>query len=225
MAYRTSKEKQIQKDAMKERIMRSAAKIFEEKGYNGTTVKAIVDEAKTSVGNFYFYFKNKETLFELLYDEMLEITNKVSDFALKNCENVVEGFCRSKTSELWIFQNYRRLARAMFVEAAGLNPVFEEKRSQLIMKSNERIDQVFSNLNKSGQLNLSDTKLAALLCNGTMYSVIVDWLQRNDETLLLDYAYEIICYNLNALNIDHEEIKVREYIRKTVIDMEDNFTF
>ncbi len=47
---------------MREKILFSARKLFLEKGYSKTTLKDIVKDAETSIGNCYFYYKNKETI-------------------------------------------------------------------------------------------------------------------------------------------------------------------
>ncbi len=46
-----------------------AVKIFQQKGFNATTVKDITDAAGTSIGNFYRYFENKEQIFLELIDQ------------------------------------------------------------------------------------------------------------------------------------------------------------
>ena len=71
MVYKSSNETQKRKDLKKKHIIDIATKVFAN-GYHGTTVKNVVEEADISVGTFYFYFKNKEDLFETLYDELSE---------------------------------------------------------------------------------------------------------------------------------------------------------
>jgi AcrR family transcriptional regulator len=47
---------------MRNRLLDEAWKLFSEQGYDATTMQDIVREAETSIGNAYFYFKNKESL-------------------------------------------------------------------------------------------------------------------------------------------------------------------
>lgn len=220
MVYRTSKETQMHKDARRKHIILSASRLFAQKGYKNTSIKNIVEETQLSVGTFYFYFKNKEELFQIIYDQMIVLFNKVFYLVLKNAGSIVRGFCRSKTSELWLFQRFRGIAKAFMVETAGMVPSFETKRSELFKQSNHRVELIFENLIKNKKLEYSNPRTAALLCNGTMYSIIMDWLLGIDKKKLTDYALPIINYNLNAFKIKYSEPEVKEYIKETIMDMD-----
>ena len=54
---------------MREKILSSAARLFLKKGYEATTMQDIVAGARTSIGNVYFYFENKEALAWALLEE------------------------------------------------------------------------------------------------------------------------------------------------------------
>jgi Transcriptional regulator len=223
MVYRTSESTQIRKDEKKEYIINEAAKLFEKHGYVRTTVKDVVEAADISTGSFYFYFKNKEALFEALYDRFITTLENVSEYSFCQSENVVSGFSKSKTAELWLFQHYRGLARAMIVEAVGLNPEFEVKREEIYRQSHERIVKRFIKMNSSGYIKNIDPWIATLLCNGTLYSVINDWLQGDGKTNLVEYAYPIILFNLNAFKIPYDESEVQGYINDMIIKMEEHY--
>jgi AcrR family transcriptional regulator len=65
---------------VKKRILNSAKKLFLEKGYNKTTLKDIVKDAETSIGNCYFYYKNKEELLvEIIKEDSERVDNIVSE--------------------------------------------------------------------------------------------------------------------------------------------------
>ena len=53
-------------------IVDAAMRLFREGGYEGTTMRAIADEAGVSVGNAYYYFSSKEHLIQAFYDRMQE---------------------------------------------------------------------------------------------------------------------------------------------------------
>ena len=59
----------------KGRIVSAAWKLFDEQGYENTTVEDIIAESGTSKGSFYHYFDGKDALLEtlsLLFDEKYE---------------------------------------------------------------------------------------------------------------------------------------------------------
>lgn len=57
---------QYQKDEVRNRIALEALKEFNEKGYEGASIRSIAKKSNTSVGNLYKYFKSKEELHEEL---------------------------------------------------------------------------------------------------------------------------------------------------------------
>jgi AcrR family transcriptional regulator len=51
-------------------ILETAMRLFKERGYDKTTMRAIAAEAGVSVGNAYYYFASKEFLIQGFYDSM-----------------------------------------------------------------------------------------------------------------------------------------------------------
>ncbi|WP_240506080.1 TetR family transcriptional regulator [Thermoactinospora rubra] len=49
-------------------IVETALRLFRERGYEATTMRAIAAEAGVSVGNAYYYFASKEALIQAYYD-------------------------------------------------------------------------------------------------------------------------------------------------------------
>lgn len=53
-------------------IIEAALGLFEERGYDDTTMRAIAERAGVSVGNAYYYFGSKEHLVQAFYDQTAE---------------------------------------------------------------------------------------------------------------------------------------------------------
>ncbi|MCB5181753.1 TetR family transcriptional regulator [Streptomyces antimicrobicus] len=51
-------------------ILETALRLFQERGYDKTTMRAIAKEAGVSVGNAYYYFESKEHLVQGFYDRI-----------------------------------------------------------------------------------------------------------------------------------------------------------
>ncbi|MEV5435738.1 TetR family transcriptional regulator [Streptomyces sp. NPDC052682] len=51
-------------------ILQTAMRLFQERGYDRTTMRAIAQEAGVSVGNAYYYFDGKEHLIQGFYDRI-----------------------------------------------------------------------------------------------------------------------------------------------------------
>lgn len=69
MVYRRTKRSERVRAEARDKILRAAAKLFVQKGYEATTMQDIVKAARTSIGNVYFYFENKESLAWTLLEE------------------------------------------------------------------------------------------------------------------------------------------------------------
>ena len=61
-------------------IIKTAIKLFNENGYGNTSTRHIAETMEISVGNLYYYFKNKEDiLIEIFTDFIDEILYEVID--------------------------------------------------------------------------------------------------------------------------------------------------
>jgi len=69
---------------MKEKIIQESVKFFGDKGFHGTTMRDIANASGCSLPTLYYYFKNKQDLFEeIIIKEFLKIIdnlNKQIDF-------------------------------------------------------------------------------------------------------------------------------------------------
>lgn len=213
MVYRTPKEVEERKDAKRRHILDTAAKVFAERGYHNTTVRDVLSEAGISTGSFYFYFSNKEELFETLYDEMNKMYLNVIEYAVENLmEEPVDSICRAITLALWSFQRHKALGRIMLIEAVGLNARFEQKRAANNKRFEMILEDVFTEMQQKGIIQLPNIRIAAISLMGSIYTFITDWLQEEDATDPVTYAYPLIVYNLQAIGMKYDEKEIKESI-------------
>ncbi|MBQ5324043.1 MAG: TetR/AcrR family transcriptional regulator [Oscillospiraceae bacterium] len=74
------------------KILNAAWKLFEEKGYEETTVDEIIEDTNTSKGTFYHYFKSKEdllSLFSYIFDERYEELSKKLDVDMNSFDKLM----------------------------------------------------------------------------------------------------------------------------------------
>lgn len=215
MVYKSSKETQDRKDLKKKHIMNTAVRVFSVNGYHGTTVKDVVEEADISVGTFYFYFKNKEELFETLYDELSEELFTALCNSLGNIDNEIDlGFSKAIAFFLKVIELNRPLARIMLIESVGLNPRFERKRAEVTQKYVNYTAGYFEEMQQCNNVSIVDVKIFSLAFIGTLYNVIMEWLQNANTNSLTDYAYALTIYNLQALKVEYKATKVKEGIEE-----------
>lgn len=68
---------QYLKDEVRKKIAKEALKEFKQKGFMGASIRNIVKNSDTSIGNFYKYYKSKDDLYEKLIGP---VYNKLSDY-------------------------------------------------------------------------------------------------------------------------------------------------
>lgn len=70
-----SETKPVKSEQTRVLIVQTALRLFRERGYEATTMRAIAKEAGVSVGNAYYYFGSKEALIQAYYDELQDEHN------------------------------------------------------------------------------------------------------------------------------------------------------
>jgi AcrR family transcriptional regulator len=99
-------------------IAKTALRLFRERGYEATTMRAIATEAGVSVGNAYYYFGSKEELIQLYYEHSQEDHTEA-------CQSVLAGEREFRTRLLGVLraridtlQPYKEFAGKFFKYAA-----------------------------------------------------------------------------------------------------------
>lgn len=101
---------QIKKNEVKEALLIKAEEEFLTKGFKHASLRKIVKEAGTTIGNFYNYFKNKESLFEeLVKDEFYKLK-----FFIENHDKI------ERPDYLWNISDiseWRKVLKQLIIEA------------------------------------------------------------------------------------------------------------
>ena len=58
---------------MKNTLLKFAISAFYEKGFHKTRIEDITNNAETSVGNFYRYFKSKDVIFDTILENLYHV--------------------------------------------------------------------------------------------------------------------------------------------------------
>jgi AcrR family transcriptional regulator len=114
----------------RQRIIDVALDMFAERGYDGTTMRAIAAEAGVSVGNAYYYFKSKEHLIQGFYEQATLRHAELTPKALEGKETLAERIEAALLAWLEIAGPYHDFAGQFFRNAADpnspLSPFSEE---------------------------------------------------------------------------------------------------
>ncbi|MBP9503143.1 MAG: TetR/AcrR family transcriptional regulator [Candidatus Promineofilum sp.] len=130
MPYRSTENTRRKKDAKRTAMMQAAVRVFAEKGYHAATVRDIVAAADVAVGTFYFYFPDKETLFDHLFEETAAFMLQALDQAL----NSQTAFAAKVDAVIRAYVNVAfyepAVVQLLLVGGMGSLPSLAERRSE-----------------------------------------------------------------------------------------------
>jgi AcrR family transcriptional regulator len=174
--YRTTPKMAERKAARRSKILRAALRIFGQKGYHATTVPMIVRAAKSSIGSFYFYFRNKEDIFAAVLETVGERISSALNQAIRAASPDVLMQMKAAVEALVRFLAANpQEARILIVESSGLGKRLETVRRQIIASHSRGVEQALHAL--SGSLPRLDAAIVASCWVGAVYEAVFRWLE------------------------------------------------
>jgi AcrR family transcriptional regulator len=99
-------------------IVETALRLFQETGYDKTTMRAIAREAGVSVGNAYYYFSSKEQLVQGFYDRITQLHEQACADVLATERDFAKRLRAVLLAWLEVAAPYHEFGRQFFVNAA-----------------------------------------------------------------------------------------------------------
>ncbi len=164
----------------KERILDAALNIFSRKGYADTRLDEIAAESHTSKGSIYFHFPNKERLFISLVDQFADLLERRVMEAIQQEEKGIARVEVALATCLQTFSRYRRPAKILLVQAAGLGTPFENKRNEVNDRFAQLIETYLQESIEVGDIEPIDTEVTAYAWMGAIYNVVIRWVNTGE---------------------------------------------
>jgi AcrR family transcriptional regulator len=132
-------------DQTKTLILETALEMFQERGYEQTTMRAIAEKANVSLGNAYYYFHSKEFLIQAFYHRTHEQQLAAILPAIQNESSLKARLLTVMRVKIETLNPYHEFAGVLFKTAANpgspLNP-FAEESDPIRQESIKLFDQV-----------------------------------------------------------------------------------
>ena len=182
----------------KERIVDCALRRFRQHGYDGTTMRAVAEDAGVSLGNTYYYFKSKDHLIRAYYAESHEIHIAACEPILANEKDLKRRLHGVLRARIETSMPYHRFAMQVFKNAADpespLSP-FNEDQEPIRRKSVELFGRVFadSSTKITGKLQ---QELPGLLWTYQM-GIILYWI--HDRSAGCAKTYKLIDHTVDLV--------------------------
>ncbi len=115
---------------IRQHILDTALRLFQERGYDGATMRAVADQAGVALGNAYYYFPSKEHLIRGFYAHMHEEHLAAAVPALEGQRDLRRRIETVLTTKIDTSEPYHRSSAHLFKTAADpqspLNPFSEQ---------------------------------------------------------------------------------------------------
>jgi len=151
------------------RLLKSALTLFSEKGYDGTSVREIIEAAGVTRPVLYYYFENKQDLYwRLLKHVVLEGLRIIDEelAAASGCRNRLKAFIRSEFMHADEAPEVDRLVLQAFFSPVGEGPDID--RDWIIRERLGRIVRIMEEGIASGEVGRGDAMTLAVAFAGFM---------------------------------------------------------
>jgi AcrR family transcriptional regulator len=99
-------------------IVDAALELFRERGFEGTTMRAVAERAGVSVGNAYYYFSSKDELVQGFYDQLVAEHRALALPQLAGRTDLAERLRTTLHAWITVAEPYREFAGRFFAVAA-----------------------------------------------------------------------------------------------------------
>ncbi len=188
-----------------ERLLKSALRFFSEKGYDGTSIREIIEDAGVTRPVLYYYFQNKEDLFKKLVESLFkELTEKM----LHIKQNYSDTIGRLKAIIRTTFemaekepQSVRLILHVYFAPIRSAPPV---RGSEMGKQRFKIIESIMKEGLEKAELSGGDARALTLVFLGIMDMHVMAKSDRPELHLtpelaegLVDLFFYGACYKLN----------------------------
>ena len=151
----------LRTEEKKQEIIRIAAELFEQSGYERTSMSAIAARVGGSKATLYGYFASKEDLLRAVLDHDV---NEEADRLLN--EFLAEKDLRSGLIRLGIAYLSRHHARAANIRTVANQPIAREFYEAVLRPAWQRLADRFATMMKEGRLKFADPWTTAMHWKG-----------------------------------------------------------
>lgn len=159
-------------ETTKKRILEEAIRLFMTKGYEGTTIKEIEAAIERTRGAIFYFFKNKQQLFEAVVDEYIIDTQTIywqfdipKDTTLKDFIYLYINAIQNTIAKMFSLHivNIYKSYFTLYLEAGRYYPNFSDIVSKNLIKEIEAWESIIKKAIKSKEIQEVDASYYALL--------------------------------------------------------------
>jgi len=156
----------------KKRIIKTAFKLFAEKGIHGTNTKEIAKKAGVSIGSFYSYFNNKKTLLLEMLEDYIEkhfrmVWQTLSSLNIETLDHdTIKKIIQGALKAYDISPEFHRQTHALRYTEPDIKRIYDREREREIDQIQYLIEKTMKNY-----VNVKDPQAAAMIIHNSVENV------------------------------------------------------
>lgn len=167
--------------------MSAGLEVFSTEGYASSSVPAVCRRAGLSSRQFYAEFANREALLTALYcrthEQAMEVVRDKTTALPPASSELTDWIRTALIAYLQFFNEDPRLVRICFIEAVGVNPEFEELRSQTRARWSSLLALASGAAAANGLIGERDRSLDWAVFLGAVNTSVVEYATRPEVSL------------------------------------------
>jgi AcrR family transcriptional regulator len=177
--------------ATRRQLLEAAGRLFETKGYRGTSIRDIASSMNTSISNIYHYFGSKEGLWhELQKHSVRQLPLRLQE-AVASESDPARQLRRLLETHLALADEFQRESRIFFLNGDQLDPSRNTRQREIQRAVLDVYLDVLGRLAKQGQLKSRRIKILAFNTLGVL-NWMLRWYRPEGELSAAEVHREII---------------------------------
>lgn len=188
----------------KRKILYAATLLFNENGYDKTSIQDICEKAGVSKGAFFHHFPTKELLFLEILNEFLEkLDIKIKEIE-KNSKNVLQAMIDMTKilEEIFIISENKLTIFLEFVKQAEKNDDIMKSLSKKFEKFEKYIENLIENGKKEGSIKkeINSISFSSLIVSLSIGMILRKSLFKYDKKALSKELFDFIFNSITRRN-------------------------
>jgi len=188
-------------ESVKATILKEAASLFSERGYERTSMREIAERTGVSKPAIYYHFANKQSLFEDLINTSFEISKqRMEEIANSNSDPIQQlkdlAIARFRSTK----ENPEMMRFIYDLTAGNIHKTIDLDHSQVFSKHQQWFSQIINNGKRLGLLkqDLADIDFTMIYI-GTINMYIMSYLKGYTKELSDQKAEQVVNLLLNGI--------------------------
>ncbi len=192
----------------REQLINSGIKLFGKKGFHGTTLKDLAEEAAISYGNIYDYVGSKEDIFYLIHDFLYRKSLDLFNRSMADLKDPLERLRGSINCELKIMEKWSEATLLMYQETHILSEIYLKellKRERLRLG---KMEEIIAECVEQGLLKPCNPRLTANLIKSMMDAWVLKRWDLRGHASIKEAEQTILDMVFNGLVSKPEQVSI-----------------